>query len=136
MFKTRKENGYILWIFYEFLLFEKTDLVLIILQYFYGKAKQKLIKKTIFCRAASLLSDYCFSWRSHLLVTGKILSRRCLLRLVLHLCYICSVIVFSLRVQNSESFCWLSWSMQSWHATGQADLPSLRWGNNRASLPH
>ncbi len=65
---------------------------------------------------------------------SKILSRHCLLRLFLHLCYICRVIVFSLRVQNSESFCWPSWSMQSWHATGQADLPSLRWGNNRASF--
>lgn len=73
-----------------------------------------------------------FIWRSHLVIAGRILSRHCLLRWLLHLCYICCVILFSLRVQNSESFCWPSWSMQSWHATGQTDLPSLRWGNNRA----
>lgn len=101
---------------------------------FLWESKAKTDKKYDILQGSQFAVTLLFFWRSHLLVTGEILSHHCLLRLFLRLCYICRVIVFSLRVQNSESFCWPSWSMQSWHATGQADLPSLRWGNNRASF--
>lgn len=67
-------------------------------------------------------------------ITGRILSCYCLSRLLWHLSYICPVILLSLRALNSESFCWPSWSMQSWLVTGQTDSPSLRWGNKRASF--
>lgn len=43
-------------------------------------------------------------------------------------CYcICCLILSFHRAQNSESSCWLSWSMQSWPATAQIDLLSLRY---------